>query len=157
MTAVRCLDLVAAGSVGRVPGASGWENGRMRILALDHGTVRCGCALSDPTGVLVRPLGAIRPDPAEVAEIVERNEVGRVVLGLPRTLAGEEGAQAALVREFAAVLEEELTVPVELFDERLTSRLAQRSGREGAEADIDSLAAAHLLESWIDANEVQRD
>jgi putative Holliday junction resolvase len=122
----------------------------LRVLALDYGTARCGCAISDPTGTLVRPLEAIEPpDPEAVAELVAREEVERVVVGLPTTLTGKEGEQAKLSRAFADRLTELLDVPVETYDERLTTRMADQSARSGARADRDSLAAAHLLESYL--------
>ena len=74
-----------------------------------------------------------------------------VIVGLPTTLGGEEGEQARLSREFAEELAELLDVPVETYDERLTTRMADRSAREGARADRDSLAAAHLLESYLES------
>jgi putative pre-16S rRNA nuclease len=122
----------------------------LRVLALDYGTARCGCAISDPTGTLARPLESLEPpDPAAVAELVSAEGADRVIVGLPTTLSGEEGEQAKLSREFAAELTELLDVPVETYDERLTTRMAERSAREGAQADRDSLAAAHLLESYL--------
>lgn len=124
----------------------------MRVLALDHGTARIGCAISDPTGTLVRPLPTIEPpEPRAVAEIVARHGVEQVVVGLPVGLDGEEGAQAALARTFCAELEAILDVPVTTYDERLTTRMAAASRREGAVAPEDSLAAAHLLESYLAA------
>jgi putative pre-16S rRNA nuclease len=120
------------------------------VLALDYGTARCGCAISDPTGTLVRPLAAVEPpDPEAVAELVSSEQVDRVIVGLPVTLAGEEGEQATLSRAFAEQLMNLLDVPVELYDERLTTRMADQSARSGARADRDSLAAAHLLESYL--------
>ncbi len=120
------------------------------MLALDYGTARCGCAISDPTGTLARPLEAVEPpDPAAIAELVAAEGVDRVIVGLPTTLRGEEGEQAELSRAFADQLDELLDVPVETYDERLTTRMADRSAREGARADRDSLAAAHLLESYL--------
>jgi putative pre-16S rRNA nuclease len=122
----------------------------LRVLALDYGTARCGCAISDPTGTLVRPLAAVEPpDPETIAELVSKEEADRVVVGLPTTLSGEEGEQAELSRTFADELTRLLEVPVETYDERLTTRMAERSAREGATADRDSLAAAHLLESYL--------
>ena len=98
----------------------------------------------------MRPLEAIEPpDPEAVAELVAREEAERVVVGLPTTLAGEEGEQAKLSRAFADQLAELLDVPVETYDERLTTRMADQSARSGARADRDSLAAAHLLESYL--------
>ena len=120
------------------------------MLALDYGTARCGCAISDPSGTLARPLAAIEPpDPEAIAEVVAAEGAERVIVGLPTTLAGEEGEQARLSREFAGELSRLLDVPVETYDERLTTRMAERSAREGARADSDSLAAAHLLESYL--------
>jgi putative holliday junction resolvase len=122
-----------------------------RILALDHGSARCGCAISDPTGTLATPLEVVeRPDSKRglgaVVRMVQEHGAGRVVVGLPLTLKGEEGAQAAAARTFAERLERRLNIPVELHDERLTTRLAERSG--GTE-NADSRAAAHLLESYL--------
>ena len=122
-----------------------------RILALDHGEARCGCAVSDPSGTLATPLAVVeRPDSrrglAALARLVEEQDAERVVVGLPLTLAGEEGEQASRARAFAERLEERITVPVELHDERLTTRLAERTG---GSAESDSRAAAHLLESYL--------
>jgi putative Holliday junction resolvase len=124
-----------------------------RILALDHGSARCGCAISDPSGTLATPLAVVeRPDSrkglAAVAKLVEEQGAERVVVGLPLTLGGESGEQAEAARAFAERLERRLKVPVELYDERLTTRLAERAGGEGEE---DSRAAAHLLESYLAA------
>jgi putative Holliday junction resolvase len=124
-----------------------------RVLALDHGSARCGCAVSDPSGTLATPLEAIeRPDsPAgleAVARLVRETGAARIVVGLPVTLRGDEGAQAAAARAFAGRVSKAAGVPVELHDERLTTRQAERAG---GDADEDSRAAAHLLESWLEA------
>jgi putative Holliday junction resolvase len=130
----------------------------MRVLALDHGTARIGCAISDPTGTLARPLPTIEPpEPRSVAEIVAEHGVELVVVGLPVGLSGEEGSQAAIARTFCAELETILDVPVETYDERLTTRMAAASRREGASASEDSLAAAHLLESYLAAKDSGAD
>lgn len=123
----------------------------MRVLALDHGEARCGCAISDPTGTLATPLAEVeRPGSRRglnaIAQLVEQQGAERVIVGLPLTLAGEEGDQAARARGFADLLKGRVSVPVELHDERLTTRLAERTG---GEAGADSRAAAHLLESWL--------
>jgi putative pre-16S rRNA nuclease len=124
----------------------------MRILAIDHGTARAGCAISDPSGTLARPLDVIEPpDPAAVARLVSENEVELVVVGLPVSLSGDEGPQAELAREFRNALAEIVDVPVETYDERLTTRMAQTTARAGATAPPDALAAAHLLESYLDS------
>jgi putative Holliday junction resolvase len=123
----------------------------VRVLALDHGTARIGCAISDPSGTLATPLPTIEPpEPRTVADLVAKHEVEKVVVGLPLHLSGEEGSQAALARTFCAELEAILgPVPVETYDERLTTRMAEASKRAGASAAADSLAAAHLLESYL--------
>src|SRR5215218_8184722 len=114
----------------------------VRILALDHGTARIGCALSDPSGTLSTPLPTIEPpEPRAVAELVAEHGVERVVVGLPLHLSGEEGGQAG---------------PVETYDERLTTRMAEASRRGGATAPADSLAAAHLLEGYLAAQAGRR-
>jgi putative holliday junction resolvase len=120
------------------------------VLALDHGTVRIGAAICDPTGTLCTPLPVIEPPEADaVAALVSEREVERVVVGLPVHLSGEEGTQAALARAFAEELGEVLEIPVDTYDERLTSRMADVSRREGAGASRDSIAAAHLLEAYL--------
>jgi putative Holliday junction resolvase len=129
----------------------------MRVLALDHGTVRIGCAISDPSGTLATPLPTIEPPEARsVAELAAEHGVELIVVGLPIHLSGEEGSQAALARTFCAELEAILEIPVETYDERLTTKLAAASRRGGSRAAEDSLAAAHLLETWLTAREARR-
>jgi putative holliday junction resolvase len=125
------------------------------VLALDYGSARCGCAVSDPTGVLATPLEPVlRPATkaglARLRALVASLGVGRVVVGLPVSLSGEDSAQTVETRGFAQALERVLPVPVELYDERLTTALAARMGGSASE---DSRAAAHLLESWLAAND----
>jgi len=123
-------------------------------MALDYGSARCGCAISDPTGILAAPLSAFSPPEIdEIAKTARDREVDLVIVGLPIGLSGEEGEQARLTRAFANELGEQLQVPVETYDERLTTAMATRSAREGARADEDSLAAAHLLESYLASKE----
>ncbi len=128
----------------------------MRVLALDYGSARCGCALSDPTGTIATPLEAVaRPGTrrglARLLALVREREVERVVVGLPLSLRGHDSEQTREARAFARTLAERLgaDVPVELYDERFTTRLAQRTA--GASSSEDSRAAALLLESWLAA------
>jgi putative Holliday junction resolvase len=132
----------------------------MRVLGLDYGYARCGCAVSDPTGTLVTPLTTVER-PAErrgldalVALATER-EVQRVVVGLPLSLSGGDSQQTQETRRFAQRLARRLGegVPVELHDERFTTRMAQRAARRtgGSAAAEDSRAAAHMLEGWLAA------
>jgi putative Holliday junction resolvase len=124
----------------------------VRVLALDYGAARCGCAISDPTGVVARPLPVIEPpDPRVVAELVSTHAVDVVVVGLPIGLRGEEGVQAGRARGFRDEVASLVHVPVETYDERLTTKLAQRTARSGASAPEDSIAAAHILESYLQA------
>lgn len=123
----------------------------MRVLALDYGSARCGCAVSDPTGVLATPLEpvlapATRRGLSRLRALVTELGAQRVVVGLPLSLSGEDSAQTRETREFAARLQALLAVDVELYDERFTTRLAERSGGSASE---DSRAAAHLLEGWL--------
>ena len=123
----------------------------MRVLALDAGEARCGCAVSDPTGTLATPLDVVeRPDTRRgldsLARLVRDREIEQVVVGLPLTLGGEEGEQARWTRRFAERLAERVEVPVVMHDERLTTRQAERTG---GSASADSRAAAHLLEAFL--------
>ncbi|MDE3134095.1 MAG: Holliday junction resolvase RuvX [Acidobacteriota bacterium] len=135
----------------------------MRVLALDYGSARCGVAVSDPTGVLATPLEPVlaptgRKGLGKLLALVREVEAERVIVGLPLSLSGGDSAQTREARAFAAVLEQRLDgVPVELYDERFTTRLAQRDGggeaaggSRAARASEDSRAAAHLLSSWLD-------
>ena len=126
----------------------------MRVLALDYGSARCGCAVSDPTGVLATPLDPVltpgsRRGLGRLRALVSELGAERVVVGLPLSLSGADTAQTTETRDFAARLEQRLGVPVELYDERFTTSLAQRTGGSASE---DSRAAAHLLESWLAAH-----
>jgi putative holliday junction resolvase len=129
----------------------------MRVLALDYGSARCGCAVSDPTGTIVTPLEHVeRPGTRRgmlaLVELVREREAERVVVGLPLSLAGSDTAQTRETREFAERLARRLgeDVPVELHDERFTTRMAQRLDGPASSSE-DSRAAAHMLESWMAA------
>ncbi len=126
----------------------------MRVLALDHGAARCGVALSDPTGTVATPLEPVlRPDTRRglqrVRAVVEETAAERVVVGLPLSLRGEDTDQTRAARAFAERLGRQVPVPVELYDERFTTRIAARGGGSASE---DSRAAAVLLEDWLARN-----
>ncbi len=133
----------------------------MRVLALDYGSARCGCALSDPSGTIATPIAAVqRPGSrrgiAQIERLIEDRGVERVVVGLPISLRGSDTEQTRETRAFAKRLAERLgeEIPVELHDERFTTRIARREQLDGRErgtfrASEDSRAAAHLLESWL--------
>jgi putative holliday junction resolvase len=136
----------------------------MRVLALDYGRARCGCAVSDPSGTIVTPLEPIlRPATkrgiARLRELVAERRVDTVLVGLPLGLDGADTDQTRETRAFAERLSAALgeSVPVEMYDERFTTRIAQRMGREDGLTGVpprsseDSRAAAHLLDSWLAA------
>ena len=125
----------------------------MKVMALDFGSARTGVAVSDPTGTVARPLGVVERAAteaglAELARLVREEEAERVVVGLPLTLRGTRGEQAVETERFAEALRGILDVPVELFDERFTTDLAQQTPH--AAAAVDALAAAHLLSDWLE-------
>ncbi len=132
----------------------------MRVLALDYGSTRCGCAVSDPTGTLATPIEPVlRPNTrkglARIEQLVRERAVERVVVGLPLSLSGADSAQTAETRAFAARLAERLAVPVELYDERFTTLLASRDPGTPASSE-DSRAAAHLLTGWLAAHDARQ-
>lgn len=126
----------------------------MRVLALDYGTARIGCAISDPTGTLATPIAAIEPpEVAEVARVAGEREAEKIVVGLPVSLSGRDSGQTELTRTFAGDLERAVEIPVVTWDERFTTRMAAQTRRDtGAGAAEDSIAAAHLLESFLQAS-----
>jgi putative Holliday junction resolvase len=122
-----------------------------RVLALDYGAARCGVAVTDPTQTLATPLEPIlRPGTRKgirrVVVLVDELEVRTIVVGLPLSLSGADSAQTAETRAWAERLRGLVDVPVELLDERFTTKLAARAG--GATSE-DSRAAAILLEDWL--------
>jgi putative Holliday junction resolvase len=121
-------------------------------LALDYGSARTGVAVSDATGTLARPLGVVEraatePGLRRLAELVDEEGAERVVVGLPLTLRGEQGAQADETAAFVEALQAVLAVPVETFDERFTTAIA--AAGPSSRAPEDARAAAHLLESYL--------
>jgi len=124
----------------------------VKSMALDYGSARTGVAVSDPTGTLARPLcvverAATEQGLAELARLVREEEAERVIVGLPLTLRGTHGEQAAETERFVETLRGVIAVPVELFDERFTTDLAQQSAGSAPE---DAVAAAHLLAGWLE-------
>jgi putative holliday junction resolvase len=123
----------------------------VKVLALDYGRARTGVAVSDPTGQVARPLcvverAATQAGIERVAALVQKERAERVVVGLPLTLRGEHGEQAAETERFIERLRAAVEVPVESFDERFTTDLADQSGTR---APRDAAAAAHLLSSYL--------
>lgn len=133
----------------------------MRILGVDHGERRIGLAVTDMLGLTAQPLKTLSVrDPEEaiahLRQIVRDLAVERIVVGLPLNMDGTEGPQAAAARAFAARLREELPVPVEMQDERLTSAFAERAmleadlSRARRRKRLDALAAQRLLQTYLE-------
>jgi len=121
-------------------------------MALDFGSARTGVAVSDATGALARPVCVVErastePGLDRLAALVAEHEAELVVVGLPLTLRGERGEQARATEVFVETLRDRLEVSVETYDERFTTTLAQQSG---ARAPEDAVAAAHLLQGWLE-------
>lgn len=133
----------------------------MRIIALDHGTVRIGVALSDELKMLAQPLEFIPAAPfadflLRLKQLLKEKEVELVLVGMPRNMDGSYGPAALKVQEFVAVLKESITVPVRTWDERLTTVQAHRMLAEAGmkakdrKGKVDRSAAAILLQSYLD-------
>jgi putative Holliday junction resolvase len=138
-----------------------------RVLALDVGGKRIGVALSDPGGSFAMPLTTLQAAPharalARIVELVAEYVIDEVVVGLPLTLSGEVGPQARVVQAFAEELEQALGCPVLLFDERLTTAVAEQMMRdmglkpEKRKARIDEIAATIILQDYLDHQRGQR-
>ncbi|MGR3912315.1 MAG: Holliday junction resolvase RuvX [Candidatus Rhabdochlamydia sp.] len=131
-----------------------------KMIGLDFGTVRIGVAISDERQIVARPLGILKNDAAffhEMQKIVLREgKVDQFVLGLPLKLSGQDSSMTELARAFAPRLEQELSLPVALWDERLTSAYAERSlieqgmSRKKRVKVTDALAAVIILQSYLD-------
>lgn len=133
----------------------------MRILALDVGDRRIGAAVSDPTGLLARPLTIIArrgtaADIEAVCKLAEEHKAAKVIVGLPLSLDGRVGPQAERVKDFAGKLGTSLSIPLELRDERFSTATVKEqrleSGRKMKKrrAPDDAEAAAVILQSYLD-------
>jgi putative Holliday junction resolvase len=123
----------------------------MKVLALDYGSARTGVAVSDPTGTLARPVGVVEHVGTEAGlkrllTLIREEAPERIVVGLPLTLRGEHGEQARETETFVERLRGAVALPVESFDERFTTDLAQQTPSDAPE---DARAAAHLLTSYL--------
>lgn len=132
-----------------------------RLLGLDIGEKRIGVAICDETRTLARPLLTITrasklADFARIAAVCGERQIERIIAGLPKTLRNEDGPQARRVRRYAAELRAAVNLPIEFWDERFSSvdageRLAASSRRPRRKGDIDSAAAAIILQEYLDA------
>ena len=135
----------------------------MRILALDHGTVRIGVALSDELKMIASPLEFIPAEPfadvlTRLKALIREKEVELIVIGMPRNMDGSYGPAAEKVREFSTALKDALAIPLKMWDERLSSTQANRMMAEGGvkrdkrKEKVDGMAAAIFLQSYLDAS-----
>jgi len=139
-----------------------------RVLGLDVGEKWIGVALSDPCGILASPLTRVpvqgtEPPEAAIGRLVIQNEVRCVVAGLPYSMDGSVGHQAERVRAFLRKLSESLAVPIETWDERLSTVAASRrmteggAGRGARKERIDAAAAAYILQGYLDRMRVREE
>jgi putative Holliday junction resolvase len=134
----------------------------MRILAIDHGTKRMGIAISDELKMMAHPVEFIPAEPfnsflARLKELLQDKEVEMILVGMPRNMNGSYGPAALKVQDFVAALKGAVTVPIHTWDERLTSAQANRFliegnvRREQRKEKVDKMAAAILLQSYLDS------
>ena len=129
----------------------------MRIAALDYGAQRIGVAVANTEVGIAFPAAVLPNDLEQVARWLQKEGIQRVVVGAPYLMWGERGAQMHTVQAFAEQLRQRLGIPVELYDERLTTAEAERRLRESElprkkrEAVVDAVAAAILLDAYLRA------
>ena len=134
----------------------------MRVLAIDHGTVRMGIAISDELKMIAQPLEFIPAEPFlgfldRIKFLLSEYEVELLLLGMPRNMDGSYGDASIKVKEFEAILKKSTTIPIKTFDERLTSVQANRALTQGRvkkkkkRKNVDAMAAAILLQSYLDS------
>jgi len=136
---------------------------QQRILGIDFGTTRIGLSLSDPLQILAQPYDTLKNDShliPRLAEIIKRQEVSLIVVGMPLNLKGEKGKKALEVDLFVGRLKENLGASVIVWDERFTTAMAhqtlRRMGtrkreRETNKGRVDAMAASLLLQSYLDS------
>ena len=132
-----------------------------RVLALDVGEKRIGVALCDETQTLARPLLTLervskKEDFARLAALCSEHAIEKVIVGLPKTLRGEDGPQAQRVRRYTAELQAALNLPIEFWDERFSTiearDLMAAAGRKlSSKGEIDAIAATVILQEYLDA------
>lgn len=137
------------------------ERHKSRVLGIDYGERRVGLALSDPMGLIARGLPTIAnkslPEILESLEnILQEHEVGVIVVGLPLTMRGEVSEMARKAEQFMQALRVEFDIPVQSWDERLTTALAHRTAKDYGKSPsrnktaIDEISAILILQSYLD-------
>jgi putative Holliday junction resolvase len=135
----------------------------MRALGVDLGRSRTGLALSDPYGISCTPLEVLAERNEDellqkIVQIAEDHQVVRIVVGLPRPLAGGTNRQSEEVKVFVEALSRRSSVPVAMWDERFTSKLAEGEEvpRKARDRPRDSIAACYMLQSYLDSQASRR-
>jgi len=136
----------------------------MRYMGLDLGAKTLGIALSDPSGIIANalmtvffPEGDYEKAALEAIQIAEKHQVGKIILGHPKNMDGSSGFQAQISADFRNLLAQKTTVPVVLWDERLTTRIAHqtmasaKTRTKDKKQKVDQLAATILLQSYLDS------
>lgn len=145
----------------------GAKAGKGRVLAIDYGRKRIGLAISDELGMTARPLETLartnrRDDLRRLRELARQHEVTRIVVGNPVRLDGSEGEMAEQSARFAARVQKELGLPVEMMDERLSSWEAQettaakKTKRGKQSAGVDAVAAAVILRDFLERDQIRK-
>ncbi len=133
----------------------------MRLIGLDWGGARIGVAVSDPLGISALPLFSIENNGKfldRLKEIIDQYDAGEIILGLPKQMNGELGIAAEKVKDFSKKIVSEIPVKVTLWDERLTTKMAQVSmtaggaSRKKMKGFSDAAAAGIMLQSYIDSH-----
>ncbi len=137
----------------------------MRILGIDYGQKRIGIAISDEMAIVATPVGTVEESGvnaavAAIAKIVTEREVGKIIVGLPRNMDGSIGPKAQETLAFVEKLKTRSTVPIQMWDERLTTKAAERAmieadvSRKKRRENIDKMAAQLILQSYLDSQSV---
>ncbi|WP_035586306.1 Holliday junction resolvase RuvX [Hippea jasoniae] len=132
----------------------------MRILGIDYGTKQIGLAISDETNTIAMPLKVINAQNnpiAAIKDIIEANDIKKVVVGIPITLSGQKGKKAIETEQFIEKLKNAIDIEVVEWDERLSTRFSERilnnakvKGRKNKKRVIDKIAATFILQGYLD-------
>ncbi len=137
----------------------------MKIMGIDYGKSRIGCAVSDVLGMIANPVGTVQEtyfpkQVQQVAKWVEKYQPSRIVVGLPRHMNGDEGDSAQMAREFAEALEETCGIPCVMRDERMTTVMAHKllntldvRGSGKRKQVVDTVSAVYILQEYLDSLE----
>ena len=132
-----------------------------RIMGIDHGAVRVGIAISDPMQIIARPYKVIINNDGlldEITSIIKKENIGKIIIGLPLNLAGEDTQKTKEVRNFAEKLKKDISIPVILWDERYTTVEANEALQEmgynihESKEVIDKVAASLILRNYLENN-----